>query len=430
MGSWGEAAAHLHDLCWYAEEAQNLVLSRKEDLVDDDTWQSFLGKVKFMAKRLPSHLAPRLDAKHLRITNTATRYTIHGESTNSNAGRGGTYRRVTIDEAAFVPRSMTVFAAVRDACPGGLGLVSTPNGRDNVVGWVRFHQTPPQAGFNLITLPWSFNPTRDQAWYDRKKATTPRNEFAREIDISYEESVSGKVYEFDSQRQLRAVAYDPAYPVYRGYDFGTGAPTAVVWYQKKPDGSAFLDALEMTSSSDEDIVHAIMCRHIDPDDPPPGMGRNEVALGWGLREVADDHGDPAGRNRQSDLSSWFSRLRDLSRRWVERYGVGTPIDLNTRHLLSLSERVKLGQRVIRDVYVHPTRAVTVYDAIANRVFPTDDQGRVTKDIPVEDWTKHTCDAFEHIFANVYPINDARIEQVRTKRAPGRKRLAHRVPARF
>jgi hypothetical protein len=387
----------------FKDHVPDLAVSRKQEIVDDggdmSTANSLLGKVRFIWDRLPRHLKPNLHFKYLLIENMDNGSLIRGESANPRAGSSATWHRALLDEAAHIPRSMSVHASVQQACKKNKIVLSTPLGRDNVLGYLRFRTNPPFGGYRYIPIDWREHPDHDDAWFAEQAAQLTPTDLAREICRSYEHSVAGRVYRFDSATQLAQLhPYDPTGPVYRGWDFGTGAPTAVVWYQKLPLRDLVLDYMEMTGSSDEEIVDAVMSRHFSMD-----VTENS----WGLGAVSADHGDPAGRNRQSDLSSWFSRLQSLSEKWVKENGCGTPIRLSTKHLLSLAERVKLGQRVITRVVLDESRAVRFYEIITSRVFPTDDQGRVTADVPVSDWTKHGCDAFEHIIANIYSLDDVK-----------------------
>jgi hypothetical protein len=399
MVSWLVMVIFLHDLIFYSG-GHNIVISRKEDLVDDggadSTWESLLGKIRFMHDRLPSWLQADLDIRYCKIKNTEIDASVRGETSNPQAGRSGAWRRAAIDEASFVPRSFSIHTAIQQACPRGKIYASTPNGRNNIMGALRFRKDPPFGGFKLVRLHWTQHPLKDKAWYDEQCGQMTPDEIARELDINYEMSLTGKVYSFNSNTQLMRLDYDDNYPIYRGFDFGTGAPTAVVWVMKTPMGPRVLDSIEITGQSDEDIAEGVMIRHLSPD---------EHVDGWGLKEVARDCGDPSGKNRQSDLSSWFKNLRKHSERWVRAHGRGTPIKITGYHRHSLAERIKHGQKQMRHVVADVDRAITFYEAVMARQFPVDDQGRVIKDIPIEDWTKHTCDAFEYVIQEMYPMVD-------------------------
>lgn len=71
-------------------------------------------------------------------------------------------------------------------------------------------------------LHWSIHPEKDQTWYERESARMTPDEIARELDINYSMSVSGKV--FSSFNEMKHVTkkfeVNPHRPVYRIWDFG------------------------------------------------------------------------------------------------------------------------------------------------------------------------------------------------------------------
>lgn len=72
-------------------------------------------------------------------------------------------------------------------------------------------------------LHWSIHPTKDQKWYDDECQRMNEDEIARELEINYSLSVSGKVFApFKQERHVSesALAYDKKLPIYRIWDFG------------------------------------------------------------------------------------------------------------------------------------------------------------------------------------------------------------------
>lgn len=138
LASWACAAGFLHDIL-FSRDWSDLLISRRESLVDDggsaSTYQSLLGKARFMYERLPQQLRDlvRLEFSHLKVHNPGTQSTLIGESSNPQAGRGGNFRRALLDEAGFIPNGEQVYAAVRLACPRGIITNGTPNGRANIL---------------------------------------------------------------------------------------------------------------------------------------------------------------------------------------------------------------------------------------------------------------------------------------------------------
>lgn len=72
-------------------------------------------------------------------------------------------------------------------------------------------------------LHWTKHPEKDEAWYEKQKTRMSEDEVARELDINYTFSVSGRVFSsFRAERHASSTQIQPsrAYPVYRIWDFG------------------------------------------------------------------------------------------------------------------------------------------------------------------------------------------------------------------
>lgn len=72
-------------------------------------------------------------------------------------------------------------------------------------------------------LHWCLHPEKDETWYERQKLRMTPEEVARELDIDYNLSTSGRVFSvFNPQKHIRYQPYkvNPHTPVYRIWDFG------------------------------------------------------------------------------------------------------------------------------------------------------------------------------------------------------------------
>jgi hypothetical protein len=66
------------------------------------------------------------------------------------------------------------------------------------------------------------HPLKTSAWYELQKLSRTKLALAQEVDISYENSVSGAVYPLFSQMAHfdQKILYDASLPLYTGWDFG------------------------------------------------------------------------------------------------------------------------------------------------------------------------------------------------------------------
>lgn len=78
---------------------------------------------------------------------------------------------------------------------------------------------------------WSLHPHKDLEWYEAQKQRMTEDEVARDLDINYAMSVSGKVFNSFSEHKhiTKTNPYNPQLPVFRIWDFGR--TSGVLWAQ-------------------------------------------------------------------------------------------------------------------------------------------------------------------------------------------------------
>lgn len=241
--SWVTCCWLLHG--WLFKYPWNvLILSRKEDLVESRDPDSLFWKIEFLIALLPSWMVPEgfslKNKKYntdLLLTNPATGATIKGESTNSTAGRGGRYAAIVVDEAAFVPDFLDIwaglsassnhrFAVSSESLRFGNGFYSLGTGNKT--------SRPP----SFFAMDWYDHPKHDQEWLDAE-----RDRF----------EAMGKIEDFHQEylRDARAGTATWVYPsamdceivpnldlidmghLYASIDTGFGDQTAIVWIQEQ-----------------------------------------------------------------------------------------------------------------------------------------------------------------------------------------------------
>ncbi len=379
--SWAFMILFLWDIT-FKENAADFVTSRKEFLVDDggslSTPNSLLGRIRFIWERLPSFLKMPLDISFLKIKNQVTNSFIIGESSNPNAGRSGTWYRALMDETALIPKSESVFGSIIQACKTGTYMNSTPYGRGGCFPRIRFDK---ETTFRKRTLHWRKHPDRNQDWYKAQCVNMTLDQVARELDISYEKSVAGQIWNnFDFTTQVGDFPYDPELPLYRAWDFGIGNPTAILWIQEAPIPDQpfpeirIIDELEANEQS-----------------PPYYVKRCEMKE---YKLTNDDFGDPAGKQRQVNMRSWISWIRDLG------------IHIKVKHGVKISESIMTGQRVVPYIRIDK-KCVRLQECISNYKHPTDDQGLVIGDGYEDNWATHLMKAFEYYAVNRFPLRSAK-----------------------
>jgi hypothetical protein len=126
--SWIYLFVELH-ACQFTRDYQARLLSRKEDLVDDQrNPDSLLWKVRYMIRTQPAWMRPVTDDVFMRIAFPATGSAMIGESTNAYAGAGGRSQSMGVDEAAKVDILKIIHEDTHDTAGARCYISSTEPG--------------------------------------------------------------------------------------------------------------------------------------------------------------------------------------------------------------------------------------------------------------------------------------------------------------
>ena len=107
----------------------------------------------------------------------------------------------------------------------------TPEGRFNVYGKIMTnHPDYAHLSIRKFTLHWRKHPQKTQAWYERQKLQRTKLDLAKEIDISYDDSVTGAVYpDFQNLVTIAKVEHNPQFRAYTSWDFGRDSNALIFW---------------------------------------------------------------------------------------------------------------------------------------------------------------------------------------------------------
>jgi len=373
MWSWSAMVDSLWNLIFTPNYSEK-VISRKEILVDDggaaNTTDSLFGRIRFMYDHLPSFLKAPLEFSSLKITNKATSSFIKGESSNAFAGRGGTYNKVKVDEASFIDNGESIFASIRPACPNNIKLGSTPNGKGNFFARLRFDK---DSGFKVNSYHWKDNPEYTQEWFDDATRGYTEEQIAREYEIDYSGSVSGRVYwNFDSISHVKKLVYNINFPLYCSFDPGIADPTAIIWLQVHPFNNEVYLIEEYQTNNREMGFYADLIK---------SKYKNNY------QEIICD---PAGKQRSVTKESVYSLFLKKGLR------------LSFPWQVDFANRIEITRQVIPNLYVDK-KCTLFLDAVNNYRFPTNDIGEPISEKPLHDRYSHIMSALEYFCLKVRPI---------------------------
>ena len=200
----------------------SLLWSYKETYVDDKwNMDSLFEKLRYMLDKLPARMKPEdLQTNYENISSKELWCSMDGDVWQ-NFWVAWRRKVVFLDE--FSKRKYTDKDAYRKSkdvtnCRIFWG---TPEWVDNVYWKVMTnHKEYAHLLINKIRLLWKLHPLKTQAWYELQKAERTSIDLAREVDISYETSVSWAVYPlFHQMIKIENVQYRANLPVYTWWDF-------------------------------------------------------------------------------------------------------------------------------------------------------------------------------------------------------------------
>lgn len=155
--------------------------------------------------------------------------------------RGGFADLVIEDEADDVIASgldMVVEPMLADY--GGARIkIGTPKGNGRLSA--AYHEALNDPKSAAFLLPWQKTNALDAEQIQRLRETLDEDEFAQELECSFDAPNSGSYYGkwLDTaikEGRVTQVTYDPKLPVYTCWDLGIDDSTAIWWFQRSPGG--------------------------------------------------------------------------------------------------------------------------------------------------------------------------------------------------
>lgn len=393
--SWMLIALHLW--AFRFKSWSSLYGSYKEDYVDKQgDLDSFFERVRYMIERLPSWMMPDdIETKYLNISSKQLNSAISGD-TGQNFGTGGRRKFVTLDEFALWQFADKAFRKTRDVTNCRI-FGGTADGRWNIFGKIMTkHKDYQHLAIKKFRLFWQDHPLKDQAWYENEKKNRTPLDLAKEVDISYDDSVTGAVYkDFTKISKFGTYRFNPERMLYTSWDYGRDT-TAIIWFQKDFEND-LIYIIDAYQNIDKDIdFYAAFVNGI----PTPNFVYSEKELEmiqlhekW-KHKYANHFGDPYNADSRNVLSE------NTIKKQLATYGINiytkTGVELTT-----VADRINKTQLGLRRLYVDEDLADFI-QAINQSRYPQlkeNNQNTGEKVKPIHDATSHFRTALEYWFDN-------------------------------
>lgn len=379
--------------CWmFMPGFQALIGSRTENKVDDGTLESLFGKIDYILNKmplLPDGFSMEKDRTRLKIVNPANGNVIKGESANADFGRQGRYRVVMLDEMAFWESPEQSWASCGESTRCRIAITTPPN-RPNFAKYLRFSGI-----IDVVTLHWRQHPLKDEVWYQLMKSEKTPEELAREVDINWEGSITGRVYPEVDHLRIGNFPYQPAWPLFVAHDPGHDPdPHAMGWFQVNPDNNRIrlLDSFEAPKkialwfgplfgfNIDSQFVYT-----------PEEMDIVNKVKEW---KRGSHMGDLYGKTANQVTGT------SLYDEWYDHFKIY--VNINTK-AVDYESRKRSARQVLMRLDINDTSRNRYFiECIKNSRYPdlSENSNRVTpNNKPIHDWTSHSRSMLEYFAVN-------------------------------
>lgn len=270
--------------------------------------------------------------------------------------------------------------------------------------------------YKVLRLHIDLHPLKDEAFKERERARMSPEDYAQEIDISYQRSARGIVYPHFSKIPIGEFPYQKGMSLFTTWDFGISDDTAIVWVARnhKTGKLRIVDSYKNSGQPIEFYVPFILGEI--PDELAEAYDYSVEDLEIIQRHTAYptsiNFGDPdvAKRNLVTGTS-----VLDVLRKWK------IIITTNTK-ANNFRDRKAMTESGLRDVEgVNYPQCADLVDSMLNARFEIKNpDSRSTAGVtkPIHDWTEAYRSAMEYFFVNVPQI------VVTDRPAPVRRKLAY------
>jgi hypothetical protein len=274
---------------------------------------------------------------------------------------------------------------------------STPNGYDWM--WRVFHEDSltKVSGATWYNAPTEQNITLPKGYVDNLKANYHGRWAEQEIEGKFVGLVEGGVFPYwNPQENCLDLEYDPALPLYTGWDFGFGDLGVCIFLQVK-----WVDKQELTGETYKGPrIRLAVANILDAIGEKEWTARDWAAAyhdrlreRFGGAKTAGDYGDPAGIQRNP--STGTSVITDLNT-------AGVPVGPVPKRPQDFSLRILNNMMAGNRVFVSK-EAEIVSQALSSHKWKTDADGNKAHKDPVHDWTSHYVDALRYVATVLLPF---------------------------
>lgn len=395
---------------WLNVPGSNFIVgSRKQDYVDStgstevsNKEASLFGKLEYTLRKLPTIVLPKgFDfRKHftfMSLVNPENGNAITGESSNPNFSRAGRYKAAMLDEFAFWDDDSAVWGATADSTRCRI-VLTTPGIKPSKAKRLRFGKDGEK--IKIVTISYELDPRKTSDWLEKERSRRSEQDFAREILINWDTSITGKVYEEMKHAQIGDFPYNPTWPLFVSWDFGLDG-TCLQWWQHNLENGKMrlVDAYE---NRDKPIQFFFPLTGLQIDSTFNYLQDDLDAIN-AVKDFkkAVHYGDP-------DVSKRSLLTGTSTRQALEEVGAYVQTKPEANDFISRREKTKV--LLQRGIEINQNKRTDYFvECLNNARYPQrqdESQATTPVNLPIHDWTSHNRTALEYFAVNYDSFNQA------------------------
>ncbi len=377
-----------------------LIGSYKEDYVDQQgNMDSSFERLRYIISRLPKWMLPKdMVSKFMNISSKELWAEI-GWDAWANFGTWGRRKRIRWDEFALWQYDETALRKTKDIAECRI-FGWTPEWLSNVYGQVMTNQKKyKHLMVKKTRLHWKLHPFKTQVRYEFQKATRTQLDLAKEVDISYETSVTWAVYpNFTTMAIKWEFKYNYHLKTYWSWDFWLDMIAFGLWQKDFQTWSVYLIKSFQRNNRDlRDFAWLVKWKPCVKNNFVYSNEDLEIMAFMQHVKFSNHFGDPYNSDSRSVVNKDNTIRKTLQEEWIY---------LTTRRNSSLKDRIAKTTLAFFRVFYNADQIEREQAMIQSHYPQVKEWSEIVaeKDKPVHDENSHMRTMTEYFFDNE-PIYD-------------------------
>lgn len=374
-----------------------LIWSYKENYVDEQwNMDSSFERIRYILDKLPIWIKPKdIISKYMSVSSKELWCQLWWDAWE-NFGTWWRRKWVFMDEFALWRADEKAFRKTKDVTNCRI-IWWTPEWKFNIY-WKIMTNHPDYIHLKIkkFRLHWTAHPLKTQEWYEIQKSNRLKLDVAKELDISYDDSVTWSVYpEFTTKVNIKKIEYNANFKTYTSWDFWRDTNCVIIW--QKDFQFNRLKIIKSFSKVNRDIDKFAAFIVWKPTNWFDYTQYELEEIEWmsNINSYTNHYGDPYNWNSKT-TNAKKSIQEILWELWIY---------LTLKTWTTLEDRITNAGLSLNRVDIDEQNYILIESMIQSRYPPTKENSTATseKTKPIHDENSHYRTAFEYFIDNE-PVN--------------------------